>query len=166
MFEGKQTVETEDERGRLISRRSFSKYVFAAGAAAAGAKLLVPRAADAAAGPPEVFLFKYYSATICSVLPGEKYCQTASHGTPFSALRIQGGGFTKNGYVRVRVRNYSTDEIYFTKYVYADQWGTFVINTTIEVGNSSTPGAVYAYARAYDYGKAYTTTKKKFYIAK
>jgi hypothetical protein len=166
MFEGEQTIETGDERGGLISRRSFSKYVLAAGAAAAGVAVLVPRAADAAAVAPDVFLFKYYSATVCSVLPGEKYCSTASGGTPFTALRINGGGFTKGGYVRVRVRNYATDEIYFTKYVYADQYGTFSINTTIEVGSSSTPGAVYAYARAYDYGKNYATTKKKFYIAK
>ena len=75
MFDDKQRVETEDERGGSMANRSFSKFLIAAGATA-GAAAIVPRAADAAAGPPEVFLYKYYSATICSVLPGEKYRNT------------------------------------------------------------------------------------------
>jgi hypothetical protein len=103
---------------------------------------------------------------VCTVLPGESYCSKTSGGTSFKAHQITGGGFTKNGYVRIRVRNYDTDAIYFTKYVYADAYGTIDLRTTIEVGTSSTPGAVYSYARTYDYGKACATTKKKFYVAK
>jgi len=53
-----------------MSRRNFSKFLLAAGATA-GAAAILPRAADAAAGPPEVILYKYYSSTVCSVLPRE-----------------------------------------------------------------------------------------------